>query len=75
LPFSDAELEREYRNRNEKVKLQVVALTADKFRDKVTVNDPDRRVVLRGAQDGIPQRRAAEEFVTCSSIAISCVPA
>jgi len=41
IAVSDAELEREYRNRNEKVKLQVVALTADKFRDKVTVNDPD----------------------------------
>jgi peptidyl-prolyl cis-trans isomerase D len=38
---SDADLESEYRTRNEKVKLQVVALTADKFRDKVTVNDAD----------------------------------
>jgi peptidyl-prolyl cis-trans isomerase D len=41
ITVSDAELEREYRDRNEKVKLQVVALTADKFRDKVTVNDAD----------------------------------
>src|SRR5436190_7696618 len=41
VAVSDADLEREYRNRNEKVKLQVVALTADKFRDKVTVNDAD----------------------------------
>jgi peptidyl-prolyl cis-trans isomerase D len=41
IAVSDPELEREYRNRNEKVKLQVVALTADKFRDKVTVNDAD----------------------------------
>src|SRR5215216_3871597 len=41
MAVSDAELEREYRTRNEKVKLQVVALTADKFRDKVTVNDAD----------------------------------
>jgi peptidyl-prolyl cis-trans isomerase D len=41
IAVSDTDLEREYRNRNEKVKLQVVALTADKFRDKVTVNDAD----------------------------------
>jgi len=41
MAVSDAELEREYKARNEKVKLQVVALTADKFRDKVTVNDAD----------------------------------
>ena len=39
--MSDAEVEREYKRRNEKVKLQVVALTADKFRDKVTVTDAD----------------------------------
>jgi peptidyl-prolyl cis-trans isomerase D len=41
IAVSDADVEREYRNRNEKVKLQVVALTADTFRDKVTVNDAD----------------------------------
>jgi len=41
VSVSESDLEREYRNRNEKVKLQVVALTADKFRDKVTVNDAD----------------------------------
>jgi peptidyl-prolyl cis-trans isomerase D len=41
MAISDTELEREFKQRNEKVKLQVVALTADKFRDKVTVNDAD----------------------------------
>ena len=41
LAVSDGELEAEYRKRNEKVKLQVVALTADKFRDKVSVSDAD----------------------------------
>src|SRR5712691_39741 len=41
MAVSDADVEREYKNRNEKVKLQVVALTADKFRDKVTVSDAD----------------------------------
>jgi peptidyl-prolyl cis-trans isomerase D len=37
----DSEVEREFKRRNEKVKLQVVALTADKFRDKVNVSDAD----------------------------------
>ena len=41
LAVSNTELEREYKARNEKAKLQVVALTADKFRDKVTVSDAD----------------------------------
>ena len=41
IALSDAEVEREFKQRNEKVKLQVVALTADKFRDKVTVSDAD----------------------------------
>jgi peptidyl-prolyl cis-trans isomerase D len=41
MSLSDAELRSEYTTRNEKVKLQVVALTADKFRDKVTVSDAD----------------------------------
>src|SRR5262245_37023588 len=41
MAVPDNELEREYTQRNEKVKLQVVALTADRFRDKVTVSDAD----------------------------------
>ncbi|HEY6360108.1 MAG TPA: peptidyl-prolyl cis-trans isomerase [Vicinamibacterales bacterium] len=41
MAVSEPELEREYKQRNEKVKLQVVALTADRFRDQVTVTDQD----------------------------------
>ncbi len=41
IAVSDADLEREYRRRNEKVKLQIVALTPDKFRSQVTVADAD----------------------------------
>ena len=41
MAISDAEVEREYKQRNEKVKLQVVAVTADALRDKVTVSDAD----------------------------------
>ena len=41
MTVSDAEVEREFTQRNERVKLQVVALTADRFRDEVTVTDAD----------------------------------
>jgi peptidyl-prolyl cis-trans isomerase D len=41
MAVSDGDLEREYKQRNEKVKLQVVALTAAKFRSAVTVTDAD----------------------------------
>ena len=41
MTVSDAEVEREFTERNEKVKLQVVALTADTFRGQVTVTDAD----------------------------------
>src|SRR5687768_9057969 len=41
MAVSDAEVEREYKARNEKVKLQVVALTADMFRGKVTPTDAE----------------------------------
>ncbi|MBI2187527.1 MAG: peptidyl-prolyl cis-trans isomerase [Acidobacteria bacterium] len=41
MAVSDAEVEREFELRNERVKLQVVALTADAFRNQVTVSDAD----------------------------------
>ena len=41
ITVSDADVQKEYKQRNEKVKLQIVAVTADKFRDKVTVTDAD----------------------------------
>ncbi len=41
MAVAEPELEREYKLRNEKVKLQVVALTADRFRDQVAVTDQD----------------------------------
>ena len=41
LTVSDAEVAQEYRRRNEKVKLDLVPLTADAFRSQVTVQDAD----------------------------------
>ena len=41
VSVSDKELEDEYRTRNEKAKMQIVALTADAFRNQVKVTDAD----------------------------------
>jgi peptidyl-prolyl cis-trans isomerase D len=41
IAIADGEVEREFRVRNERVRLQLVALTADAFRDQVTVTDAD----------------------------------
>jgi peptidyl-prolyl cis-trans isomerase D len=41
MAVADADLEREYKKRNEKVKLQVVALTAESFRAQVNVTDAE----------------------------------
>src|SRR5688572_8304130 len=41
MAVSNAYLKREYRKRNEKVKLQVVAMNAEQFRSQVTVSDAE----------------------------------
>jgi peptidyl-prolyl cis-trans isomerase D len=41
MTVADAEVDKQFTERNQKAKLQVVALTADRFRDKVTVTDAD----------------------------------
>ncbi|MSO30550.1 MAG: hypothetical protein EXQ48_06330 [Acidobacteria bacterium] len=41
MSIGDAELEQEYRRRNEKIKLAVVTVTTDGLRSSVTVSDPD----------------------------------
>jgi peptidyl-prolyl cis-trans isomerase D len=41
MTVSDEELEREYRQRNERIRLEMAVLTADEFRDRVTVSDDD----------------------------------
>ena len=41
ISIPDAEVEREYHRRNDKVKLAIVSLTADTFRPQVTVADAD----------------------------------
>ena len=48
MAISENELEREFRQRNEKVKLELVALTAQQFRDKVTVTDQDVAAYYEG---------------------------
>jgi len=41
MTVPDAEVAQEYRRRNEKVKVELVTFSADKFRDKVQVSDAD----------------------------------
>ncbi len=41
MSVTDTDVALEFRQRNEKVKLELVALTADAFKDKVTVNNAD----------------------------------
>ena len=41
MSVSDIEVAAEYRKRNEKVKLDVVPITADAFKSQVTVNDAE----------------------------------
>jgi peptidyl-prolyl cis-trans isomerase D len=41
ITVPDAEIEQEFRRRNEKVKVDLVIFSADKFRDQVTVADAD----------------------------------
>ena len=41
MSVSDADVAQEFRQRNEKVKLEIVPLTADAFRSQVTVQDAD----------------------------------
>ena len=41
VAVSDAEIEQEFRRRNEKVKLELVVFTPDRFRDQASVSDAD----------------------------------
>lgn len=51
ITLPDIELEREYRRRNEKVKLAVVALPLDKFRGQVTVSDTELASTFNAAKE------------------------
>jgi hypothetical protein len=66
MAVSDAELDREYRKRNEKVKLQVVAFTADRFRDKVTLNDADIAAYFDAHKASTASASSARSSSCCS---------
>jgi peptidyl-prolyl cis-trans isomerase D len=51
IAVSDAEVDREYRRRNEKVGLLVVALTADRFREGVTASDEEIAAYFNGHRE------------------------
>jgi peptidyl-prolyl cis-trans isomerase D len=51
VAVTDAEVEQEFRRRNEKVKLEVVALSADKFREGLTASDADLAAYFEGHKE------------------------
>lgn len=51
MSVSDKEVADEYRKRNEKVKLDVVPVTADAFKNQVTVNDADLNTYFEKNKD------------------------
>lgn len=59
VTISDQEIEQEYRRRNEKVKLEFVALTADRFREGITATDDEVKAHFEGNKEAfrIGERR------------------
>jgi peptidyl-prolyl cis-trans isomerase D len=59
LSISDAEVEQEYRRRNEQVKLAVVSLPVDRFRPEVTATDDEvaKHFAAHEADFRIPEKR------------------
>ena len=65
ITISDAELEEEYRRRNEKVKLGVVTFWADDYRDEVEASDEDiATLYVQNAGDyEVPEKRRVRFLV------------
>jgi peptidyl-prolyl cis-trans isomerase D len=59
LSVNDKDLEKEYRRRNDKVKLAVVSVTADSFRAQVSASDAEIAAYFGGHQNDfkIPEKR------------------
>ena len=51
MTIDDGEVAREYKRRNEKVKVELVSFSADKFRDKVQVSDADVAAYFEGHKE------------------------
>ena len=66
MSVTDADVDAEYRKRNEKVKLDVVPVTADTFKTEVTVTDADvGRLVRRSTRTRIASARSARSSTRC----------
>lgn len=59
ITISDADVAREFKKRNEKVKLAVVSFPADKFREGLTATDPEIQQYFDAHKDAyrIPEKR------------------
>jgi peptidyl-prolyl cis-trans isomerase D len=63
MSVSDAELEREYKLKNEKATLEVVAILADNFKNQVNPHRRRHHRVLQRPQGEVPDPRPAEDQV------------
>ena len=63
IAVTDDEVADEYRRRNEKVKLDVVPVTADAFRSQVTATDADLAAHFDKNKEIVPHRREAQDQV------------
>lgn len=65
LSISDKELEQEYRRRNDKIKLAVIALSGDDYRANVTVTDADVSAYFSAHANDfkIPEKRKVRYFL------------
>ena len=68
MSVSDADVAAEFRKRNEKVKLDVVPVTADAFKSQVTVTDAELAAVLREDEgQATASARSARSSTRCST--------
>ena len=63
MSVSDAEVAAEFRKRNEKVKLDVVPVTAEAFKSQVAVSDAEIAAAIREVKGTLPRRREAQDQV------------
>ena len=63
ITVTDQEVAQEFQRRNEKVKLEMVSVPADKFRSAVTVTDADLATYFEAHKEQYRIRRAAQDPV------------
>ena len=67
MSVSDADVAAEFRKRNEKVKLDVVPVTAEAFVNQVTATDAEIAAAFEKSQENIASARSARSSTRCST--------